>query len=135
MWELIRDHGNRIGWHTYTMLEDPPGSNEQAILHDLAHLNIRSWIDHAVPFNPEDIAYNGLFPDSLQYVGDVINQSNIDYIWPAKPRPPTLSTPTKRPGACPTSSTKPNPSPNRSGSLAAPDARFGNITATTTHSA
>ena len=88
MWELIRDHGNRIGWHTYTMLEDPPGSNEQAILHDLAHLNIRSWIDHAVPFNPEDIAYNGLFPDSLQYVGDVINQSNIDYIWPGE-TPPT----------------------------------------------
>ena len=82
MWNLIHSHGNRIGWHTYTMLADPPGSNEQAILHDLAHLNIRSWIDHAVPFNPEDIAYNGLYPDSLSFVADVINQSNIDYIWP-----------------------------------------------------
>lgn len=82
MWNLIHANGNRIGWHTYTMQEDPPGSNEQAILHDLAHLNIRCWIDHSVPFNPEDIAYNGLYPDSLQFVGDVINQSNIDYIWP-----------------------------------------------------
>ncbi len=35
-----------------------------------------------MPFNPEDIAYNGLYPDSLHFVADVINQSNIDYIWP-----------------------------------------------------
>ncbi len=82
MWSNIQDHGNRIGWHTYTQLADPPGSNAQALLHDLEHLNIRSWIDHAVPFNPEDIAYNGLYPDSLHFVADVINQSNIDYIWP-----------------------------------------------------
>lgn len=84
MWSLIQSHGNRIGWHTYTMLADPPGSNEQALLHDLVGFNIRSWIDHAVPFNPEDIAYNGLFPDSLHFVADVINQSNIDYIWPGE---------------------------------------------------
>jgi len=33
--------------------------------------------------NPEDISHNGLYPDSLAYVADIIEQSGIDYIWPA----------------------------------------------------
>lgn len=83
MWDLIMDHGNAIGWHTYTQLADPPGTNEQALLHDLVKYNIRTWVDHCVPNNPEDIIYNGLYPDSTGYVADVVNQSEIDYIWPA----------------------------------------------------
>jgi hypothetical protein len=83
LWDMIMEHGNTIGWHTYTMLADPPGANEQALLHDLTKYNIRTWIDHCVPNNPEDIIYNGLYPDSLGYVADVINQSSIDYVWPA----------------------------------------------------
>ncbi|NLW18841.1 MAG: hypothetical protein GXY81_04040 [Candidatus Cloacimonetes bacterium] len=82
IWRLIKSKGNRIGWHTYTMLADPPGSNEQALLHDLVDLEIRHWIDHSVPNNPEDVAYDGLDPDSPYYVADVINQSDIVYIWP-----------------------------------------------------
>jgi hypothetical protein len=34
------------------------------------------------PPNPEDIAYNGLYPDSLGYVADVLIISDC-YIWPA----------------------------------------------------
>lgn len=82
IWRLIKSKGNRIGWHTYTMLADPPGSNEQALLHDLVDLEIRHWIDHSVPNNPEDVAYEGLDPESPYFIADVINQSNIVYIWP-----------------------------------------------------
>lgn len=82
MWRLIKSKGNRIGWHTYTMLADPPGSNEQALLHDLVDLEIRHWIDHSVPNNPEDVAYDGLDPESPYFIADVINQSDIVYIWP-----------------------------------------------------
>jgi hypothetical protein len=88
MWTLIQSYGSRIGYHTYSPSADPPGTNAQALLDDLVSYNIRTWIDHAIPRNPEDIAYNGLYPDSLGYVADVINQSQIDYIWPAD-TPPT----------------------------------------------
>ncbi len=83
MWRLIKSKGNRIGWHTYTMLADPPGTNEQALLHDLVDLEIRNWIDHSVPNNPEDIVYQGLLPESPYFVADIINQSEIEYVWPA----------------------------------------------------
>ncbi|HOH81891.1 MAG TPA: T9SS type A sorting domain-containing protein [Candidatus Syntrophosphaera thermopropionivorans] len=88
MWTKLQDYGNRIGYHTYSPLADPPGTNAQALLNDLVSYNIRTWIDHAIPHNPEDIAYNGLYPDSLGYVADVINQSQIEYIWSAD-TPPT----------------------------------------------
>jgi hypothetical protein len=45
--------------------------------------NIRLWIDHGVPTNPEDLAWNGLVEGSPHYIGDVINQSNIEYAWMA----------------------------------------------------
>ncbi len=82
MWANIKDHGNAIGYHTYTQSLDPTGINSQALLSDLVPYNIRLWIDHAVPANPEDVCYQGLNPESDSYVADAINASNIDYIWP-----------------------------------------------------
>ncbi len=82
MWTTIMNNGNTIGYHTYAGALDPPGSNQQALLNDLLPYNIRLWIDHAVPNNPEDVCYDGLNPESSSYVGDIINESTIDYIWP-----------------------------------------------------
>jgi hypothetical protein len=82
MWTSIKEQGNSIGYHTYSGTADPVGTNQQALLSDLVPYDIRLWIDHAVPQNPEDICYNGLDPQSVNYVADVINQSGIDYIWP-----------------------------------------------------
>jgi len=81
IWSAIQAHGNTIGYHTYAGTADPPGTNQQALLHDLVPYNIRLWIDHLVPQNPEDVCFNGLNPESANYVGDIINQSGIDYIW------------------------------------------------------
>ncbi|MBW6514659.1 MAG: T9SS type A sorting domain-containing protein [Candidatus Syntrophosphaera sp.] len=83
MWTSIQEQGNSIGYHTFATHEDPPGTNAQALLHDLLPYGIRHWIDHAVPFNPEDLAYSGLDPESLNFVGNLICQAGIDYAWPA----------------------------------------------------
>jgi len=88
MWTKIQNYGNRIGYHTFSPSPDPPNSNANALLNDLIPYNIRTWIDLNFWYNPENIMYNGLYPDSLGYVADVINQSQIDYIWPAD-TPPT----------------------------------------------
>jgi len=88
IWHEIKNRGNCIGYHTYDNYADPPGSNLQALLNDLLPYNIRMWIDHGVPTNPEDIAFSGLDPDSPHYIADIINQSSIDYIWPGD-TPPT----------------------------------------------
>lgn len=82
MWHKIKDNGNTIGYHTYSPGADPAGSNQQALITDLVDYDIRLWIDHAVPSNPEDISYLGLIPGSDSYMVDVINASGIDYIWP-----------------------------------------------------
>lgn len=79
----IINYGNSIGYHTFENHEDPPGSNAQALLHDLQPYNVRLWIDHSVPNNPECFAYNGLLEGSPHYIGDVINQTNIKYAWMA----------------------------------------------------
>ena len=81
--DKIVQHGTALGYHTYANLIDPPGTNAQALLHDYLPYNIRTWIDHSVPNNPEDLAWNGLIEGSANYIGDVINQSNIDYAWMA----------------------------------------------------
>lgn len=88
VWDAIKEAGNGIGYHTFTDLADPPGANASALLQDLAAYDIRCWIDHSVPNNPEDVAYNGLDPDSEHYIGDILEQSNIDYLWAAD-TPPT----------------------------------------------
>ena len=81
MLDILRDHGNSIGYNTYKNTEDPLGANAQALLHDLAPYNVRLWTDYSVSNNPECLGYNGLEPDSLNYVGDVINESDICYAW------------------------------------------------------
>lgn len=81
--EDIMRYGNAISYHTYANNIDPPGSNAQALLNDMLPYNIRLWIDHGVPTNPEDLAWNGLVEGSPHYIGDVINQSNIEYAWMA----------------------------------------------------
>jgi len=81
MWQTIYDNGNSIGYHTFSATADAPGTNAQALLHDLVPFNIRLWVDHNIPQNPEDLGWSGLDPTSPNYVGDVINQSNIDYAW------------------------------------------------------
>jgi len=78
---LLYQSGNSIAYHTYTDLEDPQGSNSQALLHDLLKYYIRMWTDHNIPLNPECLGFNGLDPGSLNFVGDIINQSNICYAW------------------------------------------------------
>jgi len=87
MWQKIMEHGNRIGYHTFSPEADPAGTNAQALLTDLLPFNIRMWIDHALLQNPEDLGRYGLCPDSTAYVGDVINASNIDYAWAADTHP------------------------------------------------
>ena len=87
MWHKIKEHGNRIGYHTFSPEADAPGVNEQALLTDLAEYDIRMWIDHALLHNPEDVGHYGLVADSPSYVGDVINASSIYYIWPADTHP------------------------------------------------
>jgi hypothetical protein len=81
LWQRIMNAGNSIGYHTYAASVDAPGTNEQALLHDLEPFNIRLWIDHNVPQNPEDLVWNGLDPSSENFMADIINQSNIDYAW------------------------------------------------------
>ncbi len=88
VWDTIKAAGSTIGYHTYTDLADPPGANATALLSDLVEYNIRTWIDHSVPGNPEDMAYNGLDPTSANFIGDVIEASNIMYVW-AGDTPPT----------------------------------------------
>jgi len=87
IWDTLYNHGNSIGYHTFTGYQDSLGVNEQALLHDLVPYNIRLWIDHSISYNPEDFGWNGLNPDSPQYIGDVINQSNIVYAWMADTPP------------------------------------------------
>ncbi len=79
----IIQYGNSIGYHTFANLEDPPGTNAQALLHDMQPYNIRLWIDHSLPNNPEGFGWNGLQEGSPNYIGDVINQTNIKYAWMA----------------------------------------------------
>lgn len=78
---LLISTGNTIAYHTFANEEDPPGSNATALLSDLVPYNIRLWTDHSVTNNPECLGYNGLMPDSPNYIGDVINQSSICYAW------------------------------------------------------
>ncbi|MDP2174005.1 MAG: T9SS type A sorting domain-containing protein [Candidatus Cloacimonadaceae bacterium] len=88
MWTKIRDRGNSIGYHSYTDLADPREVNQQSLLVDMLPFNIRMWIDHGLPSNPENMGYNGLDPESVNFIGDIIDQSGIDYIW-AGDTPPT----------------------------------------------
>lgn len=83
IWQTLIDHGNTIGYHTFSSVADPLGSNEQALLHDMVPYNVRLWIDHSVPTNPEDICYHGVDPLHESCITDVINASDIDYIWPS----------------------------------------------------
>jgi len=83
MWSLIQSKGSCIGYHTYSSDTDAPEINAQSLINDLASFNIRTWTDHISPYNPENISYHGLNMDSPYYLGDIINQTNIDYIWPA----------------------------------------------------
>jgi len=88
LWNEIKSRGNTIGYHTYSPSADDVALSAQALLVDLEKYNIRTWIDHALPTNPEDIAYNGANPALGSYVMDMIAQSNIDYVWTAD-TPPT----------------------------------------------
>jgi hypothetical protein len=81
IWNTILEHGSTIGYHTYAATTDIPGTNAQALLSDLLPFNIRLWIDHNLPQNAEDLAWNGLDETSENYVGDVLNESGIDYAW------------------------------------------------------
>lgn len=87
IWDQIYQHGNSIAYHTYQSTEDSLGTNAQALLVDLVPYNVRLWIDHSISYNPEDLGYNGLDPSARQYIGDVINQSSIDYAWMADTPP------------------------------------------------
>ncbi len=88
LWTEIKARGNTIGYHTYSPSADDMALSNQSLLYDLAKYNIRTWIDHALPTNPEDIAYNGANPTLDTYVMDMIDQSSIDYLWTAD-TPPT----------------------------------------------
>jgi hypothetical protein len=81
LYDILLDSSNSIAYHSFSELEDPPGSNAQALLSDLVHYNIRMWTDHNIPMNPECLGYNGLDPSSPSFIGDVINQSGICYAW------------------------------------------------------
>ncbi|MBW6513274.1 MAG: T9SS type A sorting domain-containing protein [Candidatus Syntrophosphaera sp.] len=81
MWQTLLDHGNTIGYHTFAPGGDPPGATQQAILEDLVPYGIRLWTENAAPTNPEALAHAGLDPDSQHYLGDVIDQGGIDYLW------------------------------------------------------
>lgn len=83
IWQTIKNHGNTIGYHTFASDADPLGSNQQALLTDLVPYNIRLWVDHAVSINPEDVSFQGINTEHESYIADVINASEIDYIWPS----------------------------------------------------
>ncbi len=88
LWTSIKEHGNAIGYHTYQFAADDMSLLEQSLLYDMDKFNVRTWIDHVMAQNPEDIAYNGADPNSPQYTLDIFNESCIDYVWPHEV-PPT----------------------------------------------
>jgi hypothetical protein len=81
IWQEIRDNGSTIGMHTYTGYADSTHYYEQSLLHDLVGYHIRLWIDHSWQLNPENFCKEGGDPASPYYLLDVINRSEIDYVW------------------------------------------------------
>ncbi|MBP7310430.1 MAG: hypothetical protein KA984_03980 [Candidatus Cloacimonetes bacterium] len=88
LWTSIMEHGNAIGYHTYSSTADDMSLLEQSLLYNMNKYNVRTWIDHVMSQNPEDIAYNGADPNSPQYTLNIFNECNIDYVWPHE-GPPT----------------------------------------------
>ncbi len=78
----LREAGSSIAYHTYENLEDTPGTNASALLNELLPYRVRLWTDHSVPNNPECLSFNGLTPGSPNFIGDVLQESEICYAWP-----------------------------------------------------
>lgn len=81
LWQSMRNNGISIGYHTYSPSADTIQTMADNLLNTMQDYNIRMWIDHGWDSNPEDFCVNGVDPASPQYILDVINQSNIDYVW------------------------------------------------------
>lgn len=77
----LLEAGSSIAYHTYENLEDAPGTNASSLLNNLLPYRVRLWTDHSVPNNPECLSFNGLTPGSANFIGDVIQQSEICYAW------------------------------------------------------
>lgn len=79
MWTSIKDTGSSIGYHTYSGYDDTTSEINQSLNTDMNDFDVRLWIDHA--HNLEDISMLGSFDNTPYYVLDVINNSQIDYLW------------------------------------------------------
>jgi hypothetical protein len=81
VWNSLLPYGNTIGYHTYSDQADSTSVISNSLLNDMSPYNVRLWVDHSLPYNPEDFGCYGTIGTSPFYVLDVINQSNIDYVW------------------------------------------------------
>ena len=81
VWSSIKSFGNSIGYHTYSETADSANIISNSLLNSMSAYNVRLWIDHSLPYNPEDLGCYGTINTSPYYILDIINSSNIDYVW------------------------------------------------------
>jgi len=81
VWNSLLPYGNTLGYHTYSDQADSTSVISNSLLNELDSFNVRLWVDHSLPYNPEDFGCYGTFSTSPYYILDVINSSNIDYAW------------------------------------------------------
>lgn len=80
----IKKYNNKIGYHTYSFYADSSYKIRKSLIDDLEYENIRLWIDHDASTNNEDFLRDGTKPESPFFVADIVNESNIKYIWHAE---------------------------------------------------
>ncbi len=81
IWTSLRTFGNTIGYHTYSDRADSSDIISNSLLNQMSTYNVRLWVDHSLPYNPEDFGCYGTFSSSPYYILNTINNSNIDYVW------------------------------------------------------
>ncbi|MCD4651838.1 MAG: hypothetical protein K8S56_08650 [Candidatus Cloacimonetes bacterium] len=81
VYQEIMDTGNIIACNTYHPFEDDIELLAQNLIYDTQHLNIRTWIDHLISNNPENLVAYGWAPGSPHYILDILETAGIDYAW------------------------------------------------------
>ena len=74
--------GVEIGLHTPSAVADTI-TRVAATLRDMRNwYQTRTWIDHGMPYNPEDLSRFGTEPESTHWYSlDTLRDNGIDYVW------------------------------------------------------
>lgn len=81
VWEALFMQSNSIGYHTYYPWADDMGLLEFSLTEELQDFQIRTWIDHSLWTNPEDLAREGWMKDSEYYIMDILRDNDFKYAW------------------------------------------------------